>query len=273
MARTDDSRRRTITRLLAGLGAASGAALLARPQQVVDRLCPEFPHDRVWLVRLLGARLLAAARRGAGARPTARAGPGRVGGRPAARGEHGALRRLAAVRPGGPDQRRAGGGLRGRRDGRRRRARWPARHPSYRCGRVSGMDASFTGSVFLGMSVDGFIARLDGDIAWLTGGADAERRPRTTATAATSASASSSRGIDALVMGRSTYDVIAPFDEWPYQGKPVHVLSTTLDAGADPPDHRAPLLRRGGGGADRGRVPAGLRRRRPDGAPRSCAPG
>jgi hypothetical protein len=34
------------------------------------------------------------------------------------------------------------------------------------------MDASFTGSVFLGMSVDGFIARLDGDLSWLTGGND-----------------------------------------------------------------------------------------------------
>ena len=54
----DQSRRRTITRLLAGLGAASGAVLLARPQQVVDRLCPELPRDRVFLARLLGARLL-----------------------------------------------------------------------------------------------------------------------------------------------------------------------------------------------------------------------
>ena len=54
----DQGRRRTITRLLAGLGAASGAALLARPQQIVDRLCPELPHDRVFLVRLLGVRLL-----------------------------------------------------------------------------------------------------------------------------------------------------------------------------------------------------------------------
>ena len=54
----DEGRRRTITRFLAGLGAASGVALLARPQQVVDRLCPELPHDRVFLVRLLGVRLL-----------------------------------------------------------------------------------------------------------------------------------------------------------------------------------------------------------------------
>jgi hypothetical protein len=51
-------RRRTITRLLAAAGAASGAALLARPQRIVDRLCPELPRDRVWLVRVLGARLL-----------------------------------------------------------------------------------------------------------------------------------------------------------------------------------------------------------------------
>lgn len=54
----DDVGHRRLTRLLAGLGAVSGLTLLARPQQVVDRLCPELPHDRVWLVRLLGARLL-----------------------------------------------------------------------------------------------------------------------------------------------------------------------------------------------------------------------
>ena len=54
----DEGGRRTITRLLAGLGMASGVALLARPQRVVDRLCPELPHDRVFLARLLGARLV-----------------------------------------------------------------------------------------------------------------------------------------------------------------------------------------------------------------------
>ena len=54
----DDVGHRRLTRLLAGLGAASGAVLLTRPQRIVDRLCPELPNDRVWLVRLLGARLL-----------------------------------------------------------------------------------------------------------------------------------------------------------------------------------------------------------------------
>ena len=51
-------RRRMLTRLLAGAGAVSGVALLARPQRIVDRLCPELPGDRVWLVRVLGLRLL-----------------------------------------------------------------------------------------------------------------------------------------------------------------------------------------------------------------------
>jgi hypothetical protein len=56
---TNDGARRRLTRLLAALGVAAGVALLARPQQVVDRLAPAFPADRLWLVRALGGRLLA----------------------------------------------------------------------------------------------------------------------------------------------------------------------------------------------------------------------
>ena len=41
---------------LAGL--VSGIGLLARPQQVIDRIAPAFPADRRWLVRALGARLV-----------------------------------------------------------------------------------------------------------------------------------------------------------------------------------------------------------------------
>ena len=94
------------------------------------------------------------------------------------------------------------------------------------------MDTSLTGSVFLGMSVDGFIARLDGDLSWLTGGDDAGGAPDD-GTGGDFGFADFVSGIDALVMGRGTYDVIAPMEEWPYQGKPVHVLSTTLAADAD----------------------------------------
>ena len=53
----DDGRRR-LTRLLAGLGVASGVALLARTQQVVDRVSPALPPDKRWLARALGVRLL-----------------------------------------------------------------------------------------------------------------------------------------------------------------------------------------------------------------------
>ncbi len=35
-------------------------------------------------------------------------------------------------------------------------------------------------------------------------------------------------------MGRRTYQAIADLPEWPYLGRPVHVLSGTLDADADP---------------------------------------
>jgi dihydrofolate reductase len=105
--------------------------------------------------------------------------------------------------------------------------------PSYPCGTVTGMDVSFTGSVFLGMSVDGFIARPDGDLSWLTGGAEAGGAPDDGA-GGDFGFAEFVAGVDALVMGRATYDVIAPMDAWPYQGKPVHVLSTRLTPATDP---------------------------------------
>ncbi len=103
------------------------------------------------------------------------------------------------------------------------------------------MDAPFTGSVFLGMSVDGFIARLDGDLSWLTGespGGDpqggGEAPQPDDGEGGDFGFADFVAGVDAVLMGRSTYAFIAPFDDWPYQGKPVHVLSTTLTPGADP---------------------------------------
>ncbi len=94
------------------------------------------------------------------------------------------------------------------------------------------MDATFTGAVFLGMSVDGFIARLDHDLSWLTG-ADEAGGPPDDGAGGDFGFAEFVSGIDALVMGRSTYEVIAPFAEWPYQGRPVHVLSSTLPADGD----------------------------------------
>jgi hypothetical protein len=53
-----DRARLRLTRLLAGAGVATGAALLARPQRIADAVAPAFPRERLWLVRLLGARLV-----------------------------------------------------------------------------------------------------------------------------------------------------------------------------------------------------------------------
>ena len=47
-----------LVRTTATAGVAAGLVLLARPEQAVARLAPEYPRDRLWAVRLLGARLV-----------------------------------------------------------------------------------------------------------------------------------------------------------------------------------------------------------------------
>ena len=42
----------------AAIGAATGLALLARPDRVLDAVAPAFPRERAWLARALGARML-----------------------------------------------------------------------------------------------------------------------------------------------------------------------------------------------------------------------
>jgi dihydrofolate reductase len=79
--------------------------------------------------------------------------------------------------------------------------------------------AEFNGHVFIGLSVDGFIARPDGDLSWLT-----ERELEFESTGYKEFTAT----IDALIMGRSTYEFVEALDDWPYE-KPVFVVSTTLD--------------------------------------------
>lgn len=73
--------------------------------------------------------------------------------------------------------------------------------------------------MFIGVSLDGFIARPDGDLKWLT-----ERDLPFEETGYEEFVS----GMDALIMGRSTYEIVAAMDEWFYT-KPVFVLSTTLD--------------------------------------------
>lgn len=76
-------------------------------------------------------------------------------------------------------------------------------------------------SVFIATSVDGFIARQDGNIDWLESASDG--------------SSTDDFGykeffdsVDALVMGRNTFEKVLTFPEWPYGEKPVIVLSSSL---------------------------------------------
>ena len=70
-------------------------------------------------------------------------------------------------------------------------------------------------SVFVGTSLDGFIARSDGTLDFLPpGGGEPHGYNEFMAS------------VDALVIGRKTYETVLAFDTWPYGPKPVFVLST-----------------------------------------------
>jgi dihydrofolate reductase len=70
-------------------------------------------------------------------------------------------------------------------------------------------------SVFVGISVDGFMARLDGALDFLPpGGGEPHGYDEFMAS------------VDALVIGRKTYDTVLGFETWPYGEKPVFVLSS-----------------------------------------------
>ncbi|MER5727823.1 dihydrofolate reductase family protein [Streptomyces sp. NPDC002138] len=89
----------------------------------------------------------------------------------------------------------------------------PAERPARRA------DRPFRTAVTIGVSLDGFIARPDGDIEWLTlRGAQAGETGYEEFMA----------GIDTLALGRNTYEKVLSFGFWPYGDKRVAVLSTTL---------------------------------------------
>jgi dihydrofolate reductase len=69
-------------------------------------------------------------------------------------------------------------------------------------------------SVFVGASVDGFIARANGALDWLPGD-DCEPHGYEEFIAS----------VDAIVIGRKTFETVLAFEEWPYGGKRVVVLS------------------------------------------------
>ena len=71
-------------------------------------------------------------------------------------------------------------------------------------------------SVFIATSADGYIAREDGTIDWL----ESVELP-----GEDYGFAAFYETVDALVMGRGTYDTAIGFPEWPYAGKRVYVMT------------------------------------------------
>ncbi|MBE0642798.1 MAG: dihydrofolate reductase [Bacteroidetes bacterium] len=72
-------------------------------------------------------------------------------------------------------------------------------------------------SVFIATSLDGFIAREDGAIDWL---------PAPMESGEDYGYGAFFESVDAIVMGRNTFELVLTFGAWPYGEKPVVVLSS-----------------------------------------------
>jgi dihydrofolate reductase len=73
--------------------------------------------------------------------------------------------------------------------------------------------------VFIATSLDGFIARPDGSIDWLL------QAQAQAPTGEDFGYADFIANIDALVMGRKTFETVLGFEPWPYGERPVWVMS------------------------------------------------
>lgn len=73
--------------------------------------------------------------------------------------------------------------------------------------------------VFIATSLDGYIARRDGAIDWL------EQAHRLVPPGEDCGYGAFMASVDALVMGRATFDTVRVMTPWPYGDTPVFVLS------------------------------------------------
>lgn len=74
-------------------------------------------------------------------------------------------------------------------------------------------------SVFIATSLDGFIARENGALDWLPQSSDEDHGYN-----------SFFSSIDALLIGRKTFETVQDFSPFPYEGKRVVVCSRTIQA-------------------------------------------
>ena len=73
---------------------------------------------------------------------------------------------------------------------------------------------------YVAASVDGFVADASGGVDWLPQGESDDY-----------GYAEFYAGVEALVMGRRTYDQALSFGPWPYPGKPAYVFTHSLPSG------------------------------------------
>lgn len=78
-------------------------------------------------------------------------------------------------------------------------------------------------SVFIATSMDGFIARRDGDIGWLTEHDNSESSGEDYGYSEFIDS------VDAIVMGRNSFEKVLSFDTWPYTKKVVVLTHRPLE--------------------------------------------
>ena len=89
--------------------------------------------------------------------------------------------------------------------------------------------------VFIGASLDGYIADRNGGLNWLT----AIPNPEQSDMGYTEFMAQ----VDALVMGRKTFETVCGFEgDWPY-AKPIFIVSRTLDTIAEKYRDKAELVK------------------------------
>jgi len=79
--------------------------------------------------------------------------------------------------------------------------------------------STITGHVFIAASLDGYIARSDGDIGWLLPYSETGEDHGYNAFINT---------IDGIVMGRGSFEKVQTFSTWPYD-RPVTVMSRSLN--------------------------------------------
>ena len=85
---------------------------------------------------------------------------------------------------------------------------------------------TWRGRVFIGTSLDGKIARDDGTLDWLI---DLPARGHNVNAVIEHPALiwnTFIEKVDAIVMGRATYETVIGFDEWPFEGMQVVVLTT-----------------------------------------------